>query len=116
MITIYNKTNSPIDIPGAGKSFMVPAFGELSGEFDPAYVELLKLTGAVRIDESGAAKPQQEKPPAPPAPKQPPAPAAQAPSGDVELRKEYAELMGKPAPSAWNKKKLIAEIKKLKEG
>lgn len=124
MPKIKNLTNSPIEIQSTEGMKVIPSFASLEGEFDPEYLNLLKLCGSVSVVDANEVEEELQAPI--------PAPVTiqeeqqqdddgdedeqqEAPKAPLSLREEYAAMMGKPAPKAWNDKKLAAEVKKLKE-
>lgn len=57
MIKVTNRTNSPYDLQGVNGSVLLPAFGEVEGEFSDEYLELLESSGAVSVERKPASKP-----------------------------------------------------------
>lgn len=126
MPKIKNLTNSPIEIQSTEGMKIIPSFGSLDGEFDPEYLNLLKLCGSVRVEDADEGEEELQAPiPAPVTIQEEQQQdddddedeqeAQEAPKQPLSLRDEYAAMMGKPAPKAWNDKKVAAEVKKLKE-
>lgn len=63
MTKITNRTHSPFDLQGLSGAVRLPAFGEIEGEFDPEYLEILRAGGNVLIEESESeTKPKRGRP------------------------------------------------------
>lgn len=60
MITLKNKTGSPFDVMSKSGPLILPAFGELSAEFDESYIDLIRSGGSIDVVESSA---KEEEPP-----------------------------------------------------
>lgn len=90
--TIKNNTNTPFDLQGGVR---LPAMGEVTADFDPAYVEVLKLSLSVDVVEKSAAAAKAEP--------------------ESDLREEYKALTGKDADGRWKDERVAEEIAKLKE-
>lgn len=58
MQRIKNLTNSPFDLQGMAGPVRLPAFGSIEGDFSGEYLDLLRASGAVTVEEAetGAAK------------------------------------------------------------
>lgn len=82
MTKIKNLTNSPFDLPGG---HILPANGEWEGELPEAYLEALRASPAVRIEDSDPLEP---------------------------FRAEYERLTGKRADKRWSETRLFEEIEK----
>ena len=51
MYKIKNLTNSPYDLQCADGPVRLPAFGEIEGDFCDDYLDLLRASGAVSVEE-----------------------------------------------------------------
>lgn len=80
---IHNLTNSPYDLPGG---HILPANGSWTGDLPEAYVEALRMSPTVRIEEADPLEP---------------------------FRAEYERLTGKRADKRWSETRLFEEIEKL---
>lgn len=52
MATIKNLTNSPYDLDAVGGVARLPAFGEISDDFEPAYLQSLRDCGLYEVTDS----------------------------------------------------------------
>lgn len=117
MIKITNLTNSPYDLQGASGLVRVPAFGSVESEFLGEYLELLRLSGAVRVETVEPKLEHADSPaPAPaPAPAPEPEPEPEPDAAPVDLRAQYKALAGKDADGRWNDTRVAAEIEALQK-
>lgn len=100
MTKITNNTASPYDLPGNDGPVRLPAFGSVEGEFSGEYLEILRASNVVSIEESSA-KPKEKAPP-------------QEAGDDIDtLRAEYKSLSGEDADKRWGEARLKAEIDSL---
>ncbi len=90
--TITNTVGSPFDIQTMSGPAIIPAFGELTAEFDPAYLDIITAGGVLVAGK--AAKP-----------------AANS-ADDDEAR--YEAITGKKPDGRWSEERLAAELAKLK--
>ena len=112
---LTNQTNSPFDIQTLNGPAVLHAFSTLEGDFDPAFLELLKAGRAVLVEDGGA-------PAAEPAVNESLAVEVTQPvvqdAGEPVVYDPYTEyrtLAGKDADGRWSATRLAAEIAKLKE-
>lgn len=90
MHKIKNLTNSPFDLQAVAGKVVLPAFGEVNAEFDPAYLDLLRAARTVDVVADGG--------------------------GEIDrLRAEYKELTGKDADGRWKADRIQSEIDKALE-
>lgn len=100
MTKITNNTASPYDLPGKDGPVRLPAFGSVDGEFSGEYIEILRASNVVSIEESSA----KTKGRAP----------AQDSDDDIDtLRAEYKSLSGEDADKRWGEARLKTEIDTL---
>lgn len=92
MHTIKNPTNAPLDLETVGGTARLPAFGEVTDTFDPAYLEALRGYGMYEIAEAGEVEPELD-----------------------DLRTK-AEALGIDVDGRWGEKRLESEIAKAKKG
>ena len=92
MHKITNKTPHPYDIHTKNGVKVIPAFGTLEAEFDPAYLEIIKLSFDVEL---AGEKIEDEKNPLSPA-------------------DEYELITGKQPDGRWSEEIVFAEIAKLR--
>lgn len=92
MHKITNKTPHPYDIHTKNGVKVIAAFGTLEDEFDPAYLEMIKLSFDVEFagEKSGDEK----------------IPLSQA--------DEYELITGKKPDGRWTEKRIISEIAKIR--
>lgn len=62
MHKVTNKTNSPHDLQGKSGAVLLPAFGSVEGEFSGEYLDLLRSSGAVSVEEITTDKPKRGRP------------------------------------------------------
>lgn len=60
MQTIRNLTNSPYSLEGTEGAVLLPAFGSVDGEFSGEYLDLLRSSGAVSVEDTD--KPKRGRP------------------------------------------------------
>lgn len=99
MTTIRNNTASPFDLAGKDGVVRLPAFGSVEGDFSGEYIEILRASNAVTVEE-GKAKED---------------PKADAEDDSEALRGEYESLAGKAADKRWSDTRLKAEVDALKQ-
>lgn len=88
MITVKNLTNSPFDLQSPKGTVRLPAFGQVSGEFNGEYLQLLKASLAVEVIEK----------------------TEDSADGLVKLRADYFEFFGKRAYHGWSAEELQEKI------
>lgn len=93
--TLTNTVGSPFDIQTLGGPAIITAFGELTAEFDRAYLDIITAGGVLVAGK--AVKPAK--------------PAAHS-SDDDEAR--YEAITGKKPDGRWSEERLAAELAKLK--
>ncbi|MBN7804902.1 hypothetical protein JZX86_05925 [Agrobacterium rosae] len=104
MVTVKNLTNSPFDLIGVDGAVRLPAFGEVTGEFEQTYVDLLEASMAVSVskdahplDHDGDGKKGGSKP-------------AEESDELTKLRSDYAEVVGKRPYHGWTAEELQEKI------
>lgn len=114
MTKITNKTPHPYDIHTKDGIKVIAAFGTLEAEFDPAYLDLIKLSFDVEevtedrddaedLSGSKAARGGQDRA------------GSTGEDGDQQLPEaEYEALTGKKPDGRWSEERVLAEIAKLK--
>lgn len=96
MTKIKNLVGSPFDVQTMSGPAIIEAFGTLTAEFEPVYLELLLACRNIVIDEAA------------------PAPAAKAePTKADDPEARYEELAGKKPDGRWSAERLAEEIAKL---
>lgn len=104
MVTVKNLMNSPVDIQAIKGVIRVPAFGEASGEFNPATLDMFKTAGWVDVV-SGVVQAAKKKTRA----------KGGKPSDEIiALRREYKKLAGKAAANEWSLEELTAKVEEFK--
>lgn len=88
---LKNLSNIPFDVPALDGPKILPAYGEITAELSAYEVEVMRHSLMVEIVDAGE--------------------AAAEPDID-DLRKQYAELVGKPPDKRWGVPRLQSEIDK----
>ena len=83
--TIRNMTHSPYDLPTLSGSVVLPAFGEVTAEFDENYLAILGMVDSVRV----------------------------LPVEGNMWAEEYERLTGKRPDKRWSEARLVSELEKL---
>lgn len=83
--TITNLTHSPYDLPAIGGAVVLPAFGEVTAEFDPLYLAALEQSDGVRV----------------------------LAVDNNMWADEYERLTGKRPDKRWSEARLMSELEKL---
>lgn len=107
MYKITNKTPHPYDIHTKDGVKVIAAFGTLEAEFDPAYLEMIKLSFEVEEeteDESAADQEEEVEESA----------QEEAEEQRLEPKAEYEALTGKKPDGRWSEERIISEIAKIR--
>lgn len=110
MHKIVNKTNSPFDLQAVDGKVVLPAFGEVTREFEEGYLDLLRA--ARTVDVLDASDPLDHDKDGKKGGSLP----ASAADGDIaRLRAEFTDLTGKKPHHLWKAERLQSEIDKALE-
>lgn len=112
---LTNQTNSPFDIQTLNGPAVLHAFSTFEGDFDPAFLDLLKAGRAVLVEDGGvpAAAPTVKETLTDEVTQSVEQAASEPVASDPYT--EYRALAGKDADGRWSATRLAAEITKLKE-
>lgn len=107
MHKIINLTNSPFDLQAVGGKVVLPAFGDVTAEFEPGYLDLLRAARTVDVKPAGNADPLDHDGDGKKG-------GSKSADGDKDelarLRADYQEIVGKRPFNGWDTDELQRRI------
>lgn len=98
MYKVTNKTPHPHDLQTKTGPKVISAYGTLEGDFDPAYLEIIKM--GFDVEKVGSKAEVKDAPVVEP--------------DAYDPRVEYEELTGKEADKRWGDARVSDEVEKIK--